>query len=379
MKRFEDITRLMRLPAVLAVICTLLYACQKETGAPAPEVTLNIGLGLGDYTGQVATRALPSGYHAFGEGSANIDEAGTKPSIRIYMTQADGTVRDGVFSHDNSFNWTSSVSVKADQDYYVYGYMPSDAANPEISAYSPDYSAGATLTLHDLKTASAEDVCVIVGVAKEINPGTGGIGFNIQTTPTGITPGNYGYRSSATDNYIYVLMDHIYTKMSLIFKVNGVGDPYYSLRGIRLRQVDMITDVGTVTVTVDNTGTPTTSYSAAAGVTSQTVRIFSSDEGVEITPEGLSIPAFFTPMNAGTEKAVTIKSVYDVYYRDHSDNSLTEIVRENCTATNSITLRSTAAHPLQAGVRATFTATIEPTYLYVLGDPDLDNPTIKLE
>lgn len=376
MKRFEDITRLMRLPAVLAVICTLLYACQKETGAPAPEVTLNIGLGLGDYTGQVATRALPSGYHAFGEGSANIDEAGTKPSIRIYMTQADGTVKDGIFSHDNNYNWTSSVSVEPDKDYYVYGYMPSHAASPSITHKGSDYSAGATLTLHNLKTASAEDVCVITGVAKEDveqRP------FDILNTVTAVTPGSYIYTPTATDNYMYVLMDHIYTKMSLIFKVNGVGDPYYSLRGIRLRQVDMITDVGTVTVTVDNTGTPTTSYSAAAGVTSQTVRIFSSDEGVEITPEGLSIPAFFTPMNAGTEKAVTIKSVYDVYYRDHSDNSLTEIVRENCTATNSITLRSTAAHPLQAGVRATFTATIEPTYLYVLGDPDLDNPTIKLE
>lgn len=375
MRRIEDRIWLMRLPAGLAVVCTLLFACQKETGTPAPEVTIHLGIGVEDYTGQVATRALTEGFHAFGEGDDNVDEAVTKPSVRLYMTKADGTVKDGIFSHSNNYSWTSSMSVEPDIYYYVYGYMPSSAAYPSIAPNGDDYSTGATLTLNNLKTACADDVCVVVGVAKEEQKNF----FDIRDPFTPISIGSYSYRPSGSDNFMYVLMDHIYTKMSIIFKVKGDDDYYYSLRGIKLKKVEMITNVGTVTVTVSSTGTPVTSYSAESGVSEETVQIFSSDDGVEITPSGLSIPAFFTPMNPNTEKTVTVKSVYDVYYRDHLTNALTTPVRENCTATNKLILRSTPAKPLSAGVKATFTATVEPTYLYVLGDPDLDNPTIKLE
>ena len=64
---------------------------------------------------------------------------------------------------------------------------------------------------------------------------------------------------------------------------------------------------------------------------------------------------------------LTLVSTYDVY------DSKGNLIRQNCSATN------TLPDNLQVnrGERMQLNMTVEPTYLYVLSEPDLDNPTIR--
>ena len=78
----------------------------------------------------------------------------------------------------------------------------------------------------------------------------------------------------------------------------------------------------------------------------------------------VSVNAYFAP---GLSSNLTLVSTYDVY--DSKDN----LIRQNCTATNKLP-------NLEAirGQRVLLNMTVNPTYLYVLSDPDLDNPTITI-
>jgi len=66
--------------------------------------------------------------------------------------------------------------------------------------------------------------------------------------------------------------------------------------------------------------------------------------------------------------ALTLVSTYDVY--DSQGNK----IRKDCTATNQLPHLSA-----NRGQRVTFNLKVTPTYLYQLSEPDLDNPTIKVE
>ena len=69
-----------------------------------------------------------------------------------------------------------------------------------------------------------------------------------------------------------------------------------------------------------------------------------------------------------------MRSTYDVY--DKQGN----ITRSNCTADNVLDVPKLFIPELivQRGKMYTVNLTVQPSYLYVLSDPDLDNPTIKL-
>ena len=67
-----------------------------------------------------------------------------------------------------------------------------------------------------------------------------------------------------------------------------------------------------------------------------------------------------------------LTAVYDVY-----DKSGTNLIRENCNAENIFT-PIVQESDLKPGKRHTIRITVNPTYLYVLSDPDLDNPTITV-
>jgi len=73
-------------------------------------------------------------------------------------------------------------------------------------------------------------------------------------------------------------------------------------------------------------------------------------------------------------KSVRLRSTYDVY--DKKDN----LIREGCKAENAISLESVfgTSTPMQRGHRRTVTLKVDPTYLYMLSEPDLDNPTVKV-
>ena len=367
--------------SLLTALALTFGACSDDSDyhKEAKQTTLHLRTSSQNYGFTPLLRSVTSGYSAY-------SGIGTNCDIIMYMTQ--GTPKTNMvyettlFKWDKTNEWTANVALETGDTYYVYGYMPANAATGTIS--STDYTTGSTIILSNLNTVSTQDVCVITGAAAEDYPTHP---FDIINSTTPVVPGVFSITAKDGDNYLYVLMNHIYAKLGLHFKVEGPSSYYYSLRGIRLKKVEMSTTIGELTVNVHSgSANPTLSYNEETGTT-QTITLFdvnaddddSNDAGIEITPTGIEVPAFFTPMQSGDSKHLKFVSYYDVYYRDTDGNITETLVRSNCTATNEWTLSPQSGQEFGSGKQITISATIIPTYLYQLADPDLVNPTIKIE
>ena len=128
--------------------------------------------------------------------------------------------------------WRLSINkvdpnVVPDGDYYVYGFIPSDAADDAtITKLSGDFKNGAKLTIKGLRTAGY-DACVIIG-AKE-GPDA--------DHDNGLVAGDFKINLKTGDspkNYLYLLFDHLCSALSIGIKVDG---DYNTLRTIKLKQL----------------------------------------------------------------------------------------------------------------------------------------------
>ena len=375
--------------SVLVLVSMMFGACSDDADIhrETTEVTINLRTSSQDYSSTTLLRKIgATGYSVYNTSSYD-PITGNNPDLVIYMTQ-DTDGENATFTWDNTNQWSSKMSLELDPDptYYVYGYMPQNAATVAISPVTSNsvtsYANGSVLALTNLYTVSTQDVCVITGAAAETDP----TNFDITDENSAeVTPGSFAVDVKKGNNYIYLLMDHIYAKLSLNFKVQGPPSNYYNLRAIKLKKVEMVTGRGEVTVTVTNgSSAPTMEYLPGASTT-QTITIFDvehdsdpyNDNGVLLTTSNYEVPAFFTPIPVGETKQIRLISTYDVYYRNN-DGEPDGIVRPNCTATNDWVLRP-QGQTFGAGKQISISATIIPTYLYQLTDPDLNNPTIKLQ
>ena len=130
----------------------------------------------------------------------------------------------------------------------------------------------------------------------------------------------------------------------------------------------------TLTATTDGT-TPITNVTyTPSGTSTAAPLLFQSTEaaGTVLTTEAQNIRGCFTP--AGITSFV-LKSTYDVY--DRKGN----LIRPDQTAENTIDISKvfTTSSDITRGKMFTINMTIKPTYLYVLSDPDLDNPTFEID
>lgn len=291
-------------------------------------------------------------------------EAGS--SIKLYVMTQDALYSDGTFT---GTSWTNSnIRVKEHEQYYMYGYMPgtyTSSISAAASDLNGDYSKGADLTVNSLPIFTTKDICAVVGVGR----------VNGTTDETEASEGNYGYLSGLNnENYVNLLMDHLYSK--LILKMN-VDDTYSLLRDIKLKSVTLTCSYGeTVNATVKlRTGYGlqgnTTAYSANSSGTNKEHSLWTSTEGTIIPPDANET----TPLSLGTINCppvvldaagtyMKITCTYDVY--DKKGNKMRE-----CTVENK--LKTTNANH---GMEYTVTLTVAPTYIYVLSDDDLNNPTI---
>ena len=92
----------------------------------------------------------------------------------------------------------------------------------------------------------------------------------------------------------------------------------------------------------------------------------------------LTFTAYFSP---GVQTGLSIVSTYDVYDTNpsagHPEGNL---IRKDCTATNTIPLSLIDAFTeAERGKIYTLNLFVKPTYLYVMSDPDLNNPTVTIE
>ena len=363
--------------------------------------------------------APPSGYFLYGDiydekGNLYVNYANsdlTNKSISAFFTiNNEENPYYGQLRYMSSGNkWRLSInkvdpSTIAAGDYYVYGFIPSNAADGAtiaIRSGESSYTAGATLTIKGL------DACVIIGAREGFDEDHDGgytdtngnstydEGTDIRTNR--LVAGDFkfyldtGTREVAGEtvinpNYLYLLFDHLCSAVTIGIKVDG---DYNTLRTIKLKQLTLqtaaesglMTEKADVVVTLNgnNTGTnpiTTLTYTptgAVPEVGKGGTPVYQSDDGLTLETTSKSFLSHFLPITGVTK--VVITSTYDVY--DKKGN----LVRAGCKASNTIRLSDIISYfpGVQRGWKYAINLTVKPTYLYVLSDPDLNNPTVSVE
>lgn len=355
----------VRARLLLLLIGVLLAACSDDSDRDDGETDVlqlvAYSQGMTDLEPVATTRAIPTGYHEY-KGPSSIGVYSTRPD------EAPSSVR--TFSYDaDQLQWKSLVSTKLGVDYYIYGYMPaSSVIHCAISKRDgKDYSEGAVLTFSDLPPVLSEDFCVVTGVQQ----------LETKETEVSLTPGIFSFTGRSTgSNFACLMLDHLYSCVKFRFLVNT---DYDKLRTIKLKTVELKTTKAVsypLTVTMKAGEDYEVAWGTATALTNDYVSLPVSEDGVILSATTVKeVEGYFAPMTDVADNLV-LQCTYDVYDKnvttEHSEGNL---IRQNCVAVNKL-----PASIIEVGTdkRTLLTLTVNPTYLYMLSDPDLDNPTITI-
>lgn len=326
-----------------------------------------------------ATRAWspPGGYSLFDEADKSIGIAFTQDGVEAKM---------GNF-FKSSGKWRTNLEEIEAETYYLYGYVPS---SPGVTFTITDrdganasYSGGAKVTLKNVPAVMTSDLCVVIG-AKD--------GTDAETV-TGLRSGDFSYSAKAIDskdgagNYVFLLFDHLYAALQVKMKVHA---DYDALRTIKLKSLRMKTLAGETPsntktdIVVDLKATDgsnpkespiqSITYTPSGNTITEPLEFWSSRNGEMLTTELKSFTGYFMPQDITT---LILTSVYDVYDKNGDGN----LIRQGCMATNTMELSElfTGQKTTRRGCRYTINMTIRPTYLYMLSEPDLNDPTVTIE
>ena len=290
-------------------------------------------------------------------------------------------------------------------NYYAYGFIPRDAANSASIEKLPEpsnWADGAVLTILGMKAVAA-DPCVIIGAKHGFSEDYDGDTIDVNANSTydedtdirtnRLRAGNFQFKLDTgkrtvdgkeviNPNYLYFLFDHLYSALSISMRVQS---DYDALRTIKLKALYLKTknssgataektDVTVTLIKNDSETNPISNitYAPSTDETKSDSTIYKNREGFPLTTEYSSFLGHFMPQGVST---LILTSLYDVY--DTKGN----LIREDCKATNTMVLKDLLTDQLEAkrGWRYQINMTINPTYLYVLSEPDLNNPTVKIE
>lgn len=280
-------------------------------------------------------------------------------SIGVFLVG--GTTQQGQFQYrQNDYRWHSSLEVTSGQGYRFYGYAPADAVTASISDES---EAGVTMTFPQLPSVSSHDICFVVGV-QHMTEANG---------TKNVPLGQFSFTGGAQDhNFINLLMDHLYAGLTLKMTID---ENYAQLRTIKIKRLELQSTKSTAQAQVVMTANTSNAnpvqsvtYSSPAG-TGKTAIFFESTEGVTLsaanitTPVSLEAMCCFVPTLSND---LTLVTTYDVC--DKNGNKIAERSASNKLPSMNVT----------RGECITMTLNVNPTYLGVLSDPDLDNPTITI-
>ena len=342
---------------LLIATTMLLSACSSDNPEAQTVTTVNEPVGkevqlmsyASPFTDQeLSHRAAPAGFTAY------TPDKNTNMGIYMLLSENWASPKlERITYYTSTGKWNAYFEVEKNKTFTVYGYMPKTG---EMSSTLEKTDAGAaTLTISNMKPVTTDDICIITGV---------------KDTDSGLKEGQFSWSTPMEEIETYnisLLMDHLYAAAQFRLKIDA---DYASLRTIKLKTMTLSTNKGSVDATVmlthnDTGASPISSVTYDASGSSDAVVIFNSDAGEALkTTESLDINACFAPTLSNN---LTLVTTYDVY--DSKDN----LIRQNCTATNKLP-------NLEAirGQRVLLNMTVNPTYLYVLSDPDLDNPTITI-
>ena len=283
--------------------------------------------------------------------------------------------------YSTTSGWQSNITITdagTDNHYLIYGFMPIDAENVSISPLSTNYNAGATMSIKGLKVLTQTDPCVIVGVGKQ------------ETSTPDVTlkwgTFDFTFKEGTSDviDYMSILLDHIYSRYHFQVKIDA---DYAQLRTIKITKMtlealsnDGTQTVGTVNATV-NIQTNTTNTNPISSVTYSPNTGTRSVTFFENTTTPLSLTTSYQDagfcLAPGDQHWFRLTTVYEVYNRSDKENKL---IRTN-TATNTFDTANFKEHKItntNPGLDHTIQIIVNPTYLYVLSDSDLDNPTFDI-
>ena len=257
----------------------------------------------------------------------------------------DNTVK--LISYSNH-DWHSQTTVENGVSYTIYGFMPKKEPISSSISKSGDV---ATLTLSNIGTVCADDICFITGV---------------KDSDGDLDQGQFGYTGKTSGNFIRLLLDHLFASVKFNFTVDT---DYSKLRTIKLKSLKLMTSSAPMTATITLTPNTTDAYPATVEFISQggestPATFFESTEGEQIPTTTTNFVCCFAPSASSTLSLVTIYDVYD---------SKGNLIRKNCEATNKL-----PDLEAQRGWQVTLNLKVAPTYLYQLSEPDLDNPTITI-
>ncbi len=358
-----------------------------NTRANNNETVFHFTSGYGNGTGN----HLPNGYESYEllHPHTSIDDS----TIGVFMTP-DDTSPSGNFIYQGVSNgvsiWKSNIIVEDQKHYYIYGFMPrSGAANATIQPLEVNnFSKGATILLNKYDALTTADASVIVGLRwatedEKIN--------GLTSASADVPLGHFRYvGEEAGKNRLFVLLKHLYAGLHFATKLDPV---YAGLRTIRITKVELTAiDIYEkinliVTLQANSEGLdPITDVQyppATNEKTNKTITLYQKtnvvgDLGEEVPVDDFN--DFLGYLVPGSTKSFKLKTTYDVY-----DNNVTtahpegNLVRQGCVAENVINQTIVENFPdLKAGELFTVNLLIKPTYLYVLSEPDLDNPTITI-
>ena len=344
---------------LLIAVAVLLNACSSDDSGAQPDPTDNKPvkkeIQVMTYASQFAEtalsrRAAPTGFSAY------TPKKNTNMGIYMLLEENWASPKlERITYYTSTSKWNAYFEVEKNKTFTVYGYMPKTEGM--ASTLTKSTADAATLTITGIKPVTTDDICIITGV---------------NDTDSGLKEGQFSWSTPVEEEIetynISLLMDHLYAAAQFRLKIDA---EYASLRTIKLKTMTLSTNIGSVNATVtlkhnDTGASPISSVTYTPSGDSDEIIIFNSDEGVALdktTP--LDINACFAPTLSAN---LTLVSTYDVY------DSKGNLIRQNSTATNKLP-------NLEAirGQRVQLYLTVNPTYLYVLSEPDLDNPTIKIE
>ena len=107
--------------------------------------------------------------------------------------------------------------------------------------------------------------------------------------------------------------------------------------------------------------------------------MFESTDGMTLGTSYSTYISHFVPKDVTT---FVLESTYDVYDKNISEGHPEgNLVRQGCKSVNTIKLSNLISGQTETrrGARYTINMTIQPTYIYVLSEPDLDDPTVVVE
>ncbi len=345
----------------------------------APEVP---GMGWEDAYTRAEPAWMPSGYTTMAD----------VKSIGVFLTQDPASVDKRRIYHYPEGEWYLSGKSIPEGDFFLYGYLPYNSADVSITPKTSTYEEGATLTFSNMGSLETKDICVIVGASH---------GTDVDT-PVSLQPGKFNCTlqsgGSEHENYVFLLCDHLYARLDFKFRVDNTYESNYyaSLRDIKLRKLELMgytyplatpetvspmkeTGSISITLTANNTGTtpvPGGELLFTLDGSSEDMDPILLFEGEKLLPSATySTETGFIPyFNLSGETGVffILRSTYDVY--DKKGN----LVRQGCVAENKIEPAEIfGSSQLRRGWKYTIQLKLKPTYLYVMSDPDLDNPSVE--